>query len=37
LFYKVTIPAGAKVNINGQMFMGPLAIGVQLGTTQILK
>ena len=35
--YKITIPAGAKVNTNGQIFMGPLAIGAQLGTTEILK
>lgn len=35
--YKVTIPAGTKVNTNGQMFMGPLAIGAQLGTTEIIK
>lgn len=35
--YKVTIPAGTQVNTNGQMFMGPLAIGAQLGTTEILK
>lgn len=35
--YKVTIPAGAQVNTNGQMFMGPLAIGAQLGTTQVIK
>lgn len=35
--YKVTIPAGAKVVTNGQAFVGPLAIGAQLGTTQIVK
>lgn len=35
--YKVTIPVGAKISTNGQMFMGPLAIGAQLGTTQVVK
>ena len=35
--YKVTIPAGAKISTNGQHFMGPLAVGAQLGTTQIVK
>ena len=35
--YKVTIPAGAKVDMQGQTFVGPLAIGAQFGTTQIIK
>ena len=30
--YKVTIPAGAKVDLEGQMFAGPLFIGAKLGT-----
>ena len=35
--YKVTIPVGAKINTNGQDFMGPLAVGAQLGTTKVIK
>lgn len=33
--YKVTIPAGTKLNLNSK-FAGPLYIGAQLGTTQIV-
>ena len=35
--YKVTIPAGAKVDLEGQMFAGPLYIGAKLGTTTVVK
>jgi len=35
--YKITIPAGAKINMNGQRFAGPLYIGAVLGTTQVIK
>lgn len=35
--YKVTIPAGAKVNLAGQRFAGPLYIGAQLGTSVLVK
>lgn len=35
--YKVTIPAGAKIDLNGQRFAGPLYIGAQLGTSELLK
>jgi len=35
--YKITIPAGAKINMNGQRFAGPLYIGAILGTTQVIK
>ena len=35
--YKVTIPAGAKVDLEGQMFAGPLYIGAKLGTTVVVK
>ena len=35
--YKVTIPAGAKVDLEGQMFAGPLFIGAKLGTTVVVK
>ena len=35
--YKVTIPAGAKVDLEGQTFAGPLYIGAKLGTTTLVK
>ena len=35
--YKVTIPAGAKVDLQGNRFAGPLYIGAQLGTSAIVK
>jgi len=35
--YKITIPAGAKVDMDGQRFVGPLYIGAQLGTSQVIK
>lgn len=35
--YKVTIPAGAKVDLAGQRFAGPLYIGAQLGTSELVK
>ena len=35
--YKVTIPAGAKVDLEGQTFAGPLYIGAKLGTTVVVK
>ena len=35
--YKVTIPAGAKVDLAGQKFAGPLYIGAQLGTSVLVK
>ena len=35
--YKVTIPAGAKVDLAGQTFAGPLYIGAQLGTSVLVK
>lgn len=35
--YKVTIPAGAKVDLAGQRFAGPLYIGAQLGTSVLVK
>ena len=35
--YKVTIPAGAKVDLEGQKFAGPLFIGAQLGTSVLVK
>ena len=35
--YKVTIPAGAKVDLEGQKFAGPLFIGAKLGTTVVVK
>ena len=35
--YKVTIPAGAKVDLEGQIFAGPLYIGAKLGTTVVVK
>ena len=35
--YKVTIPAGAKVDLEGQRFAGPLYIGAKLGTTALVK
>lgn len=35
--YKITIPAGAKVDLAGQTFAGPLYIGAQLGTTVVVK
>ena len=35
--YKVTIPEGAKVDLAGQKFAGPLYIGAQLGTSVLVK
>lgn len=35
--YKITIPAGAKVDLEGQMFAGPLYIGAKLGTSVLVK
>ena len=35
--YKVTIPAGAKIDLEGQMFAGPLYIGAKLGTSVLVK
>lgn len=35
--YKITIPAGAKVDLEGQMFAGPLYIGSKLGTSVLVK
>lgn len=35
--YRVTIPAGAKVNFGKTGFVGPLGIGAQFGTTEVLK
>ena len=35
--YKVTIPVGAKVDLAGQTFAGPLYIGAQLGTSVLVK
>ena len=35
--YKVTIPAGAKIDLEGQQFAGPLYIGAKLGTTVVIK
>ena len=35
--YKITIPAGAKVDLAGQSFAGPLYIGAQLGTSVLVK
>ena len=35
--YKVTIPAGAKVDLEGQRFAGPLYIGAKLRTTEVVK
>ena len=34
--YKVTIPAGAKVDLRGEYYAGPLFIGSVLGTSQIV-
>ena len=35
--YKVTIPAGAKVDLRGEYYAGPLFIGSVLGTWQIVE
>lgn len=35
--YKITIPAGAKVDLSLATFAGPLYIGAQLGTSVIIK
>lgn len=35
--YKITIPAGAKIDLNGNRYAGPLYIGAQLGTSVVLK
>lgn len=35
--YKVTIPAGAKIDLAGQRFAGPLYIGAQLGTAVVVE
>ena len=35
--YKVTIPAGAEVELGGAKYAGPLYIGSLLGTTEIVK
>ena len=35
--YKVTIPAGAKVDLEGARFAGPLFIGAKLGTSVLVK
>ena len=35
--YKVTIPAGAKVDLRGEYYAGPLFIGSVLGTSQIVE
>lgn len=35
--YKITIPAGAKIDLAGQRFAGPLYIGAQLGTSVVVK
>ena len=35
--YRITIPAGAKVNLGKTGFAGPLGIGAQFGTTEVLK
>lgn len=35
--YKITIPAGAKLDLNGNRYAGPLYIGAQLGTSVVLK
>ncbi len=35
--YKVTIPAGVKIDLAGQRFAGPLYIGAQLGTSVVIK
>ncbi len=35
--YKITIPAGAKIDMAGQRFAGPLFIGAQLGTSVLIK
>lgn len=35
--YKITIPAGAKVDISLATFAGPLYIGAQLGTSVLIK
>lgn len=35
--YKVTIPAGVNVDLAGRRFAGPLYIGVQLGTSVLVK
>lgn len=35
--YKVTIPAGANVDLAGQRFAGPLYIGAQLGTSVLVN
>lgn len=35
--YKITIPAGAKIDLAGQKFAGPLYIGAKLGTSVVVK
>ena len=35
--YKITIPAGAKIDLEGEIFAGPLFIGAKLGTTVLVK
>lgn len=35
--YKITIPAGAKVDFGDNLYQGPLYIGSQLGTVEIVK
>ena len=35
--YKITIPAGAKIDLAGEKFAGPLFIGAKLGTSVLVK
>ena len=35
--YKITIPAGAKIDLDGERFAGPLFIGAKLGTSVLVK
>ena len=35
--YGITIPAGANVDLEGQMFAGPLYIGAKFGTSAVIK
>ena len=35
--YKISIPAGVKIDLEGQVFAGPLYIGAKLGTAVLVK
>ena len=35
--YKITIPRGAKVDLGGSKYEGPLFVGSLLGTTQVIE